>query len=200
MPSLADGVLTFDFPADWQAAKLDEWSFYRNQFQRLGSGLRVTCPKCDVELRCLQCQSAMTSGIKAVDFLAVERKESTWLIEVKDYRKQRRTKTIDIADEIALKVRDSLAMLMAANSNANDPAEKKLARAAIGALGIRIVLHLEQPPSHSKLFPRAIDPAKVQQRLKQLLRSIDPHPRVLEMANPGTVGWTVRPVAPSGEK
>ena len=56
---------------------------------------------------------------------------------------------------------------------------------------IRIVLHLEQRAVHSRLFPRAIDPASVQQRLKQKLKAIDPHPRVFERNRMDGAGWDV---------
>ncbi|MGO9810761.1 MAG: hypothetical protein ACLP53_08225, partial [Isosphaeraceae bacterium] len=56
---------------------------------------------------------------------------------------------------------------------------------------IRIVLHLEQPSNPSKLFPRAITPANVLQRLKQLVRSVDPHPQVSEIARPDSLPWSV---------
>jgi len=52
-------------------------------------------------------------------------------------------------------------------------------------------LHLEQPSNPSKLFPRAIDRADVLQRLKQLVRSVDPHPQVLEIAHAGSLPWSV---------
>jgi len=189
--SLTEDRLTFRFPDDWSASKLDDWSFYRNQFQRLGTTLRLPCGHCGAELRCKHCSTAKTVGIKSVDFLALDTSENCWLIEVKDYRKGPRTKTIDLADEIALKVRDSLALLAIASRNANDPEERDLARAALGTDCIRVVLHLEQPVKHSKLFPRAIDPADVLQRLKQLVRSVDPHPQVSEITRAGSLPWSV---------
>jgi hypothetical protein len=81
--------------------------------------------------------------------------------------------------------------LVAARANANDRAERELAIAALRCRRLRVVLHLEQPEKHSKLFPRAIDPADVTQRLKQLIKAIDPHPLVLEKARLGGVAWTV---------
>jgi hypothetical protein len=167
MPSISEGQLTFHFPNGWQASKFDEWSFYRNQFQRVCGGAR------------------------AVDILAVEHNACFWKIEVKDYRQHRRTKTIELPEEVAIKVRDSLAALVSARANANDADEKALARAALLCGRLRVVLHLEQPTKHSKLFPRAIDPAKVQQRLKQLIKAIDPHPLVLERNRMNGVAWTV---------
>ena len=146
----------------------DQWSFYLNQFQ------------------------SVCEGAKAIDVLAVEPQVCVWSIEVKDYRQYRRTKTIDLADEVAVKVRDSLAGIVAARMNANDGDEKRLAQAALDCPRLRLVLHLEQPAKHSKLFPRAIDPAKIKQRLQQLIRAIDPHPLVLEMNRMTGVAWTVR--------
>ena len=45
---------------------------------------------------------------------------------------------------------------------------------------IRLVLHLEQPAKHSKMFPRAINPANVRLKLRKRLKAIDPHPIVVE--------------------
>ena len=167
MPAITEGQLTFEFPNDWKATKFDEWSFYRNQFQ------------------------SVCGGSKAVDVLAIEPRICSWHIEVKDYRQHRRTKTIDLAEEVAVKVRDSLATLVAAQANANDREEKEMAVAALRCRRLRVVLHLEQPAKQSKLFPRAIDAADVKQRLKQLIKAIDPHPLVLDKTRLAGVAWTV---------
>jgi hypothetical protein len=167
MTAITEGGLTFTFPNGWQASQFDAWSFYINQFQ------------------------SVCGGAKAIDILAIQPKECCWSIEVKDYRQNPRTKTIELPEEIACKVRDSLAALVAASVNANDGDEKGMAIAALRCPRLRVVLHLEQPAKRSKLFPRAIEPSKVKQRLKQLLKAIDPHPLVLETSNMGNAGWTV---------
>ena len=155
--SIIEGNLRFTFPEGCLAAKYDEWSFYRNQFQNT-------------------CKSSM-----AVDIICISRKPSTlWLVEVKDYRLHRRTKVIDIGDEVAFKIRDTLAGLLAARIHANDDTEKQFAGKAVGTDHIRIVLHLEQPEKHSKLFPVAIDPADMLLKLKQRLKAIDPHPKLVD--------------------
>jgi hypothetical protein len=101
MPSITEGNLTFEFTAGWEIGKLDDWSFYRNQFQ------------------------SVCNGTKAVDLLAIEPGlNCAWCIEIKDYRRHRRRKTLGIAEETAGKVRDSLALLAAARVNANDAGEK----------------------------------------------------------------------------
>ena len=156
MVQITEGNLTFGFPEGAIVAKYDTCSFYRNQF------------------------NSAFGGTKAIDLIYVENNQ-TWLIEVKDYRRHNRTKTIDIGDELALKVRDTLAGLAAASFNANDQNEKRIAKQALRTRSIKIVLHIEQPSKHSKLFRQAIDPSKLEMKLKQALRAVDAHPIVVDM-------------------
>ncbi len=158
MSVLLEGRLRFSFGESCLAEKYDDWSFFCNQFQN-------TC-----------------GGAKAVDIICLSRNTS-WLIEIKDYRQHKRTKPQDIGDEVALKVRDTLAGLVAAKMNANDSNEKNFAKKALQSKFIRVVLHLEQPEKHSRLFPRAIDPAAVKQSLKRQLRAIDAHPSIVHKNN-----------------
>lgn len=158
--------LKFDFPASWSASKYDDWNFYRNQFLRIGSGM------------------------KAVDLIALSA-DTTWMIEVKNYRFHRRTKTVNIHQEFADKVIHTLSALLPAKVNANDIAERDFAAKALRTKQLRLVLHLEQPAKHSKLFPRAIDPANVQLKLRQKLKAIDPHPIVSETAEMRGLHWSV---------
>ncbi len=166
MQSFPVDSLTFHFPHSWQVCKYDEWSFYRNQFFK------------------------MWNCIKAVDLIAVEN-GVVWLIEAKDYRQNKRMKAIDIADEVADKVFCTLAAILPAKINASDPSEKDFARDVCAGQRLRVVLHLEQPKKHSKLFPRAIDPTKVQLKLRTLIKPIDPHPKVVESTNMQDLAWTV---------
>lgn len=159
--------LNFDFPDDWQVSKYDDWSFYRNQFSR------------------------MWNGIKSLDLLAIDPNKTVWLIEVKDYRVNSRTKPSDLSEEVAHKVFDTLAAIIPAKIHATNPDEKQLAHAVSASRKLRVVLHLEQPEKHSKLRPRAINPADVQQKIRQLLKPIDAHPRVVEMASMEKLEWTV---------
>ncbi|MBC7544825.1 MAG: hypothetical protein H7338_19040 [Candidatus Sericytochromatia bacterium] len=159
--------LTFTFPNGWQASKYDDWSYYRNQFIR------------------------MWQGIKSVDVLAVDPQKTAWLIEVKDYRRNPRTKPSELADEVARKVFDTLAALVPAKTRSNDAAEQGLAVAACASAQLRVVLHLEQPAKSSKLFPRAIDPADIQQKMRRLLKPIDAHPLVVETGRMRSLSWSV---------
>lgn len=85
MTSITEGGLVFLFPDDWAASKYDAWTCYRKRFQKIGDS-------------------------KAVDILALTPASEgiLWLIEVKDYRRNRRQKEIPIVDEVAHKVRDTL--------------------------------------------------------------------------------------------
>ena len=158
--------LKFCFPHSWNATKYDDWSFYRNQFQRIGSGL------------------------KAVDMIALNH-DAIWMIEVKDYRLHRRAKTINVDQEFAEKVICSLSALLPAKANANNAEERGFASRSLVLARIRLVLHLEQPATHSKLFPRAINPANVRLKLRQRLKAIDPHPIVAETSAMNGLPWSV---------
>jgi len=161
-----EGRLRFIFPENWRVSKYDDWSFY-NQFQNI------------------------CGGAKAVDFCGVTPdRGTTWLIEVKDYRQYRRTKPSELPHEIACKFRDTLAGLACARVNSNDDRERDMADSFLRTGWIRLALHLEQPRKHSKLFPRAYQPADIRQKLKTLVKAIDPHPLVLDMFFSG-VDWTV---------
>ncbi|MCT7975502.1 hypothetical protein [Laspinema olomoucense] len=159
--------LTFSFPDSWEVSKYDEWAFYRNQFSR------------------------MLSGIKAVDLIAIEG-PVIWLIEAKDYRQQSRTKTLDLAEEVADKVLCTLAAMLPAKLNASDSSERNFAAQVVRGKRLQVVLHLEQPVTHSRLFPRAIDPSKVQLKLRTLIKPIDPHPKVVESTQMQGLPWTVK--------
>lgn len=165
--SIVEGLLTFTFSRPALASKYDDWSFYRNQF---GSAF---------------------GGSKAVDMVYVDN-DVAWLIEVKDYRENTRTKPQDLGEEVAHKVRDSLAGLAAAAANANDPAEKSLAHKLLQKRRWRVVLHLEQPAKISRLRPTAIDPAHVLLSMKRLLKPIDAHPCVVDQHTlQPAMRWTV---------
>jgi len=164
--TIHEGRLTFNFLNGLQATKYDDWSFYRNQF------------------------SGAFGGTKAIDIICIDGPR-IWLIEVKDFRVNIRTKPTDLGEEIAFKVRDTLAGLLAASCNANDPDEKSMANRALKCKRIRVVLHLEQPGKHSVLFPRAINPSNIQLKLKQLLKAIDAHPVVTDKNYLNGTNWTV---------
>ncbi|MYN09770.1 hypothetical protein GTP77_20825 [Massilia sp. FT127W] len=166
--SITEGALTFDFPPGAKSSKYDDWSHYRNQFQN-------TC-----------------GASKAVD-IVVKENNALWLIEVKDFRQHARTKAIDLADEIAVKVRDTLAGLVSAQCHAVNTDEQRMAKELLKSRKLRVVCHLEQPAKHSRLRPRAFEPDKLELKLRTLLKAIDPHPAVVDKNSlHDTMNWTVR--------
>ena len=92
MTVIREGTLDFHFEATATASQYDAWAFYRRQFQN----------HCSLDN-------------KAVD-LVCRAGTVAWLIEVKGYRQHPRSKVIDLADEVAIKVRDTLAGLLAAQT------------------------------------------------------------------------------------
>jgi hypothetical protein len=167
MTSLQEGDLKFDFPDGWRPGKYDAWQFYQKRFKD----------------RC--------GGAKAVDFVALDpESETLWLIEVKDYRSHARDKSIAIRDEFALKVKDTLAGLLAAKMDHNHD-EQEFAAKCLRAKRVRVVLHLEQPAQHSRLFPRVYNLSNVQRELKTTLKPIDAHPLVVEIGSPRDLAWQV---------
>ena len=169
MTTIVEGNLTFSFPASCHTSKYDDWSFYRNQFQ------------------------PVANGSKAIDILCVEGDEA-WLIEVKDYRRHPRTKAIDIADELALKVRDTLAGIASAAKKANEAHERQHARQSLSRRRWRVVLHLEQSTSSQRLWPKAIDTSALLLKLKtKNLKAVDAHPIVCDRKSLNhRIPWTVR--------
>lgn len=164
MTTLTEGDLTFEFPDSCTASQYDAWAFYRNQFQHVG-------------------------GANAVDFVCVD-EASTWLIEVKDYRRHPRTKTVALQDEVAAKVRDTLAGLAAAAANATEGEEKQAARRALARRRWRVVLHLEQRTGTTGLKPNVLDPPTLRDKLRRVLKAVDPHTLVVE--GDAGVPWRVQ--------
>jgi len=172
MTRLIEGKLASDFPDLWRVTKYDDWAFYRNQF------------------------GSCCGGNKSVDFLGFNPTDRTlWLIELKDYRRFRREKDnkISLWEEVAIKARDTLAGLFAAKVEVGHD-DHAFAQASLTVAKLRIVLHLEQPPTRTRLFPRAYDPADIRQKLKQMVKPIDPHPQVVELQSMTRVPWNAESV------
>jgi hypothetical protein len=163
MQSLDIDGLTFNFPDGWDAQKYDEWVFYRNHF------------------------SKQKNGIKAVDAIAIDPEKCAFFIEVKDYCHPDTEKPSELAAAIANKVLDTLAAMIPAKLNAAETKEKALASAVLKCLSIRVVAHIELPSQHVP----AVDVSDLKQKLKQLLRAVDAHPKVVSIETPRGMKWTV---------
>lgn len=176
MPDFEEGALNFSFPDGWTVLKFDECNFHSKKW----------------------CNFA--DGCKGVDFIACGGGVEIWLIEVKDYRRERRTKPTDLFDELAQKVRDSLAGLKVLAYQSADSDDKELAQRILNGSGrFRVVLHLEQPDPPSKLFPQVVPWPTASDALKRKLRLVDPRGLVgNQNMLSSKVDWQVSPAGAGG--
>lgn len=175
MTILQVGTLQFTFSPAVAAQIYDTWQHYVMVWNRSG-------------------------GQKAVDLVAVESPAApttTWLIEAKDFRvitsPPQPSNVTGLAQTVADKAADTLAGLADAAVRAVVTSEKDHATSALAAPAKRVVLHLEPHTGQlSALFPVGF-PASVYQKLKQLVKSIDPNPLVLNITNTPAAGvpWAV---------
>jgi len=136
----------------------------------------------------------MRNSIRAVDLVAKAPDKTVWLVEVKDYRHPEAVvpKLEELADAAWGKVYDTLAAIIPASQQANDPVEREFAKHFCRGKALRFVLHIEQPTKRSVLFPRGgIDPANLQMKLKQMLKPIDPHALVTAVGKMANLPWVV---------
>ena len=156
---IPEGNLIFNFTNVDFAEKYDDWSYYRNRF------------------------TSAAGSSSAVDFVVSINSDELWLIEVKDFRKHKREKRIDLADEIAKKVRDSMAGIFGARFNSTIESEVRIAKLASRCRYLRVAFHLEQPAKPSRLFPISVDVTNLQMKLASKLRFADCHPIIVNMEN-----------------
>jgi hypothetical protein len=176
MPVLQVDSFQFAFAATVVAHSYDQWQHYLNVWNTAGRNQ------------------------KAVDVVAVENPAAptnVWLIEAKDFRiishPPRPSNLAQLPETVAIKVEHTLAGLADAAVAAADALERSHASIAIAARTKRIVLHLEpHTGQHTALFPARFS-ANVLQKLKQLVKTTDPNPLVLDIEHtPGAgVPWTV---------
>ena len=164
MPSIWVESLRFDIHSNFDGHKYDDWVHYRSVLEPQGS-------------------------YKAVDLVVARFQMSppeVWLVEAKDYRvinnPPERSNLEELPETMAKKVGDTLRGLADASQSAEQENEKALAIRAMSARSRKVVLHLEpHVGQHSTLFPKNFS-ANVLQKLKQLVREIDPNPLVLDIA------------------
>ena len=149
--AVVDG-LRLTVPPGWWVWKYDDSSFHRNQFQ------------------------GFAGGSKAVDAVMLSNQGELWLVEVKDYRRNRRSKPGSVFAETASKVRATLAGLATARTNANDANERHLALRAMQCGRVRVALQLMQSAKPSRLFPQLVDPMDATLALRRATRAVDAHP------------------------
>jgi len=157
MITMLEGQISYEFSDEFSVVRLEASTYYCRHWQNFA--------KPDSE-----------EGNKECDFIAFNTKtKELWLIEVKDYRGTRRTKPSSLADEFALKCRDSIGCLYAIKlSTLAQNEEKTMISPMMDAKTIRCVLHVEQT-RYNRLFPSVIDPKALRDSTKKRLRPLDPH-------------------------
>ncbi len=166
--TIPEASLMFSFPDNWRILKFDETRFHKERW------------------------NSFAKGSKAVDFVAAF-DGVVWFIEVKDYRANPRQKPSEVFDEVAMKVRDTLAGLKVLSVRDSDSQERDDARHILAnSKRFRVVLHLEQPKQTSKLFPQTIDWKNARDQLRRVMRTMDPHSLVGDQTRlNGLVAWSV---------
>ena len=172
--SFKEGRLTFSFPDSWSVCRPGETLYYSTRFQ-------------------LFC-----GGCKETDFAAYAADTGKlWLVEVKDYAAHPRTKPGPLPEEMAKKVRDTLALLAAAAVSDTAPSTAPVIQAgdfgrlARGAISLSVVLHCEPQPRPSVLFPAVSHMANLLQALRTALRAVDANVRLASKGTYSGLPWTV---------
>ena len=163
---LSEDKLKFNFEFD--AIKFDETQYYLNHFQ----GIKP----------CLQ----------AVDILAVNN-STGYLIEIKDYRHPdtKQLSSNDLIEVIINKVVSSLAAILPMKNNAIIPNEQYIAGLFSKTSQIKVILHIEKPPPRRTLKQSCYNFQKMEESLKNRLKPIDAHPKVVSKENLKGLPWTV---------
>lgn len=162
-----EGRIQFGFPDDWLVCRPEKCSYYTKHFQRL-------------------------AGSKEMDFILFEPDEKRlWLLEVKDYTTNKRSKQGDLFDEIAIKSRDSMALLLAGavKDDVSNHGIGQFMATCLIPRSIRVILHLEQPSKPSKLFPGVKFKADASQMLRMKVGCLDSHATVVSTED-SHVPWT----------
>jgi hypothetical protein len=167
--------LRFEFGPSWQVEKYDdETSMYRKGgIERLKE-----------QIPCKQCLKPRDVGTKAVDFVGRRREhdDQIYLIEVKDFRghavENRRRAQGELAFEVAIKVRDTLAGLVGALHRPDTPSWRPLV-APLLQRPPKVLLWLEEDMSPARTNQRG-DPTMVMRTaLSQRLSWLNPHVMVM---------------------
>lgn len=156
-----EGSVRLEFEEASHVTRYDEWSFFRERFKNVAGGSR------------------------GVDVVCVAH-DTSWLVEVKQ-----RTRYVgdvsmgrfeDAIADASEQARDTLAGLAVAARSA-DGEERRFATEALRTERWRVALHLEQADKTSRLHPQPYDVLDATNKLRQLVRAIDPRAVVVDSSN-----------------
>jgi hypothetical protein len=163
---IQEGNLSFSFEFD--AIKFDDSQYYRKHF--------IT----------------IKNDLAAIDILAVNASIG-YLIEVKDYTHQN-TENLSqnyLIEAVINKVISTLSAILPMKNNANIATEKQIAALFSKTNDIKVFLHIELPPPTSKLEQSTWRFSNIQMKLKNKLKPIDAHPKVVSKESLKNLPWTV---------
>ena len=164
--TIQEGNLSFIFQC--LAIKFDDTSYYRDHFIKI------------------------QKGTKSVDILAVDNNIG-YLIEIKDYThpNTKKLEPLDLIEAIVNKVVSTLSAILPMKNNANNQAEKDIAKLFANTDEIKVFLHIELSPPTSKIKQSTWNLPNIQMKLKNRLKPIDAHPKVVSKKYPDRLSWTV---------
>ena len=138
MNQFEESRLRFEFGERWRVFKFDTHPYYRTQMKRL-------------------------DDTKAIDFLGILDSKELYFIEVKNYRAYRiesKDKLPTLPVEVAQKIRDSLACMIAAYRNSSNSEHWKPYVELLCDTNhtIKVIVWIEEdfPPSHPHLRQKAL--------------------------------------------
>jgi len=163
---IKEDKLEFDFTFD--AIKLDDTQYYIKKFQKVQNNLKV------------------------IDILAIDNRKN-YFIEIKDYTypDTKSIKQIELIEAIVKKVICSLSMLYPMSYKASNIEEKNIAKLFFDKSNLIVVLHIERPPSSTRLEQSKWDLSELQMKLKHRLKHISNSIKVVSMAKMQKLPWSV---------
>jgi len=165
--SFTESNVHFEFADGYRVTKYDGWTYYRKHFQGCADSA-------------------------AVDFLVLaEDGSDCWLLEVKDFTFEApKPEKGPLADIVTRKVRDTLAGLLAAVTNANVAEERDFAAQVSRTNRLRVCFHVERPTTGPRALRTLPDRADLVQKLRTTLRPVDTKVEVTDTSLPSPkVPW-----------
>ena len=171
MREIRENQIVCRFPRDWPTIKFDDHAFYRNA-------------------------SNLIQTVKGVDVVAVG-EPKMYLIEIKDYRgsaieNKPKLTTSALIQDVAGKVKDTLAVLYAAHRDGGQDDLAPLCRHLFGAnrRPVDVVLLLEQDGDRKGRQRRdGIALTTLETRLAAILKPFHVHLRVVDCTASNIGGW-----------
>ncbi len=161
---LPEGNLKFNFEFD--AIKFDDSQYYQNHFKKI------------------------QNGIAAVDFLTVTQ-NTGYLIKDYTHSETKPLTQSELIEAIINKVTSTLAAILPMKNNASIESEKKIASLFTKSSQIQVIFHIERPPPRRTLTQSCYNLQKMGLSLKERLKPIDAHPKIVSKTNLKGLPWTV---------